>query len=573
MKLSYETCPDLQGLVHSVAYLIRGAVFRPRYENFETSRPGRSSLGIRPLGELMDMYHTRKATERHDKVYALLGMSSDNPSAAGLSPNYEASWEEVFRKLVKFSASDQIYVDTWDDKEVAVLKGKGCVLGKVSSVRRGVPRDDRQSVGITWKDHFDTEGDQGSDFIFPASAKPIQEGDAVCFLQGASKPTIVRPCNGYSAIIMIAVPLTGDLQPASAKWSKLLQSVTAFPNDVLLVWDCDASQGKSQDGGDYERLISSREGPKCSRRECKCQNYVDEATRLWDFGLLLNGMERYEEAGENLRKAVEVYGTALRSADNSHGPWREADEKALKVMDDLLVEEKGAAIEAKYKECGQTPLAWAAQTGHDAVVRLLLDKGADTEVRDKYGQTPLRLAIERGHEAVVRLLLDKGANTERRDAGGLTPLWWAAETRDEAVMRLLLDKGADTEVRNIVGKTPLLYAAGKGHEAVVRLLLEKGAAIEGKDDQRRTPLLWAAETGQEAVVRLLLGKGAAIETKDSFLKTPLQRAAETGNGGIVQLLLEKGAAIDTKNSFRKTPLQWAAKRGHKNLVKLLQRSP
>jgi hypothetical protein len=30
----------------------------------------------------VDMYHTHKATERHDKVYALLGMSSDGPSAA-----------------------------------------------------------------------------------------------------------------------------------------------------------------------------------------------------------------------------------------------------------------------------------------------------------------------------------------------------------------------------------------------------------------------------------------------------------------------------------------------------------
>ncbi|KFA71741.1 hypothetical protein S40288_09985 [Stachybotrys chartarum IBT 40288] len=46
-------------------------------------------------------------------------MNSDDPSAVELSPNYETSWKEVFRKLVKFSLFDQMSVDTWDDKEVA----------------------------------------------------------------------------------------------------------------------------------------------------------------------------------------------------------------------------------------------------------------------------------------------------------------------------------------------------------------------------------------------------------------------------------------------------------------------
>ena len=48
----------------------------------------RVSLDICPLGELIDIYHTYKATNRHNKIYALLGISLDNLSAAGLSPNY-----------------------------------------------------------------------------------------------------------------------------------------------------------------------------------------------------------------------------------------------------------------------------------------------------------------------------------------------------------------------------------------------------------------------------------------------------------------------------------------------------
>ncbi|KAK3347206.1 hypothetical protein B0T25DRAFT_461168, partial [Lasiosphaeria hispida] len=78
----YNTHPDLSSLVPPVTYLIRGAVFRPRYQ---PGPSGRSSVAIRPLSELVDMFHARKATDRRDKVYALLGISLDDPSEAGLS--------------------------------------------------------------------------------------------------------------------------------------------------------------------------------------------------------------------------------------------------------------------------------------------------------------------------------------------------------------------------------------------------------------------------------------------------------------------------------------------------------
>src|ERR1700709_2260818 len=95
----YNADPDLQRLIRSVTYLIKGTIFRPGYA---TTKLGRSSLEIYPLGELIDMFHTHEATERHDKIYALLGMSSDDLSKANLSPNYSLSWEGLFRDLVKF---------------------------------------------------------------------------------------------------------------------------------------------------------------------------------------------------------------------------------------------------------------------------------------------------------------------------------------------------------------------------------------------------------------------------------------------------------------------------------------
>ena len=218
---------------------------------------------------------------------------------------------------------------------------------------------------------------------------------------------------------------------------------------------------------------------------------------------------------------------------------------------------------------GQTPLSRAAEGGHEAVVRLLLEKGAAIESKDDYRRTPLSRAAEGGHEAVVRRLLEKGAAIESKDDYRRTPLSRAAEEGHEAVVQLLLEKGASIESTDYRGQTVLSWAAEGGHEAMVRLLLEKGAAIESEDDDSQTVLSRAASRGHEAVVRLLLEKGAAIESKNDLRRTPLSRAAEGGHYAVVRLLLEKGASIESEDGDGQTPLSLAAEGGHEVAVQLL----
>ncbi|KAI1428568.1 heterokaryon incompatibility protein-domain-containing protein [Xylaria sp. FL1777] len=378
LNLSYKTSPDFQSLILPAVYLIRGAIFRSRYKRDDINVSSTFSLRIRPLAELVDMYHARKATNRLDKVYALLGMSSDDPSEAGLLVNYNTSWGEIFRKLVKFSLSDQVSVDTWDDEEVAIIEGKGYVLGEISSAGRDNTRDDRQCVDIVWKNglsDFDPKRILSTRFTFQASAKPVQVGDVVCLLQGASKATIVRLCGECWTIIMIAAPFTDDLQ----KW---LSSITTFPDDLLLVWDWHERR-ELQGAEDSKYLMNNREVPKCPRAECQCQDYLDKSVKLWNVGLLLNSIERYEDAGKNLRGAVEFYmtGAALRSVDKTypdHGPWRKTDEEVLGVLDLL-----STTIRAKHPKEGQMPLWWAAEEGHEVVLRQLLNKDANVDAKDK----------------------------------------------------------------------------------------------------------------------------------------------------------------------------------------------
>jgi ankyrin repeat protein len=60
---------------------------------------------------------------------------------------------------------------------------------------------------------------------------------------------------------------------------------------------------------------------------------------------------------------------------------------------------------------GRTPLSWAAEEGHAAVVKLLLATGkVDVDSKDNYdGLTPLSRAARNGHEAVAKLLRSSNA--------------------------------------------------------------------------------------------------------------------------------------------------------------------
>jgi ankyrin repeat protein len=60
--------------------------------------------------------------------------------------------------------------------------------------------------------------------------------------------------------------------------------------------------------------------------------------------------------------------------------------------------------------------------GHEAVVKLLVEKGADVDTKDNYGRTPLSQAAENANKAVVKLLLEKGADVESKDINCETPL-------------------------------------------------------------------------------------------------------------------------------------------------------
>jgi ankyrin repeat protein len=91
-------------------------------------------------------------------------------------------------------------------------------------------------------------------------------------------------------------------------------------------------------------------------------------------------------------------------------------------------------------------LALAAQHGQEKIVRFLLDAGADPNRYNPDGMhthsTPLHQAVLRGHEAVVKLLVERGARLEIRDkVWNGTPLDWALHGGRAAIAEWLRSLG------------------------------------------------------------------------------------------------------------------------------------
>ena len=256
------------------------------------SSPSRVSLG-----ELIDMYHNREATRRHDKIYALLGMSSEGPSAAGLSPNYQVSWKELLQRLVGFLLCKEISVETWNEKEIAVIKTKGFILGQVSLVGSDSARYDRQHVTINFKNTSRSLNRRERDdrWTLQASAKPIQNGDLVCLLQGASKPTIIRTRKDHFTVIVIAVTPRQDVQTESRYVERQgsLPSIESFSRDFLLAWNWDES---NETLAEINTLVSEYS-----------MTASNKITSLYNVALILQDVEEYGEAGKRLQEITEAY--------------------------------------------------------------------------------------------------------------------------------------------------------------------------------------------------------------------------------------------------------------------------
>ena len=157
----------------------------------------------------------------------------------------------------------------------------------------------------------------------------------------------------------------------------------------------------------------------------------------------------------------------------------------------------GAAVEPRGSGDWQSPLLTALVFGFRDAAEALVRRGARVatlaaaaglgraaeaggmlaSAKPEERHRALALAAQLGHAAIVRLLLDAGEDPNRYNPAGLH-----------------------------AHGTPLHHAAGGGHLEVVRLLVERGARLDLEDKLwHATPLGWAEHGGHDSVARFLAG--------------------------------------------------------------------
>lgn len=197
---------------------------------------------------------------------------------------------------------------------------------------------------------------------------------------------------------------------------------------------------------------------------------------------------------------------------------------------------------------GFTPLHWAtAWSTTPAVVKALLDAGAELNVRGENGLIPLHMAAVSKNPAVVTALLEAGANLNAQNEEKLTPLHLAAaKSKTPAVVKALLDAGADPTAKDKWSKTPWDYA-------------KNNAALKGTD------AYWQLNEARFKTPNLRKRRGrrinaqlarARVSCKDWNTPKFFKRASMAD----IPRCLKAGAEVNARSKGGFTPLYWAAEK-------------
>lgn len=244
---------------------------------------------------------------------------------------------------------------------------------------------------------------------------------------------------------------------------------------------------------------------------------------------------------------------------------------------DNLIEllDSGIEVNKKYEKYGgSTMLHYAAGSGLDAAINLLLDMGANMMLRNNRDHLPANYACYAGHVSTIELFLDRGFPIND-SSYNISLLSTACVARNLRMMEMLVNR-TDIDVNLPVedGMNSLMFCCFEQDREgtkplepmdMVKLLTDHGADPNLKSNGGMKAIQIACEANYIEVVGYLL-KWCDIEKEGHVL---IQHCCIYDNHEIVKLLLDNGVDPDSEDGDNKTPLHNACICSAKNTTWLL----
>lgn len=230
------------------------------------------------------------------------------------------------------------------------------------------------------------------------------------------------------------------------------------------------------------------------------------------------------------------------------------------------------------QDANNTPLFYAALTGHSACYDYLIRHGANSDYWNRAGWHIVHAAAQGGNLEILQKLADDDIPFDlvQRNEAKNTPLFIAMSHYKYPAFERLLDASVSVDGVGGDGYSPLHLAVKLNNLFFLLLLLDHTERIDARteDDYQDTPIMLAAMFGAESCFEALLSKGADVSIKNKNGWSCLHAACQSGNTHIIDYLIQEGLNINAKAEYDllKTPLHIAAQYGHFNAVKYLIRA-
>lgn len=251
---------------------------------------------------------------------------------------------------------------------------------------------------------------------------------------------------------------------------------------------------------------------------------------------------------------------------------------------------------------GRSYLMWAGSAGDIDVMKLLLNKGADTKVVGSHGFTWFTFTVNAGHEntAIYDLMIANGVDVKQTNrAGANAILLMARHSKDGRIISYFEGKGLDVNAEDNKGNNILFYASKRGNIALIKTYIKKGFDYKKLNSEGENLALYATQgsrgysnplevyeyletlgldftvvnkNGQNAlhylassvkdiaVVDFFIEQGIDIYQKDNEGNTPFLNAARGNNLVVLQKLIPSVININQKNKDGFSAITFATQR-------------